>query len=374
MREELSSLDLTFLVNELKFLNGGKIQKTFQEGKNIRIEIFLSGKGTFELFYGPGKLFITEFKRKAPEHPEAFASFMRKHLNGEKIIDFRQKDFDRIIEMKTENNIVLFELFSKGNVIVCDNAYMIKMPLEFQLWKDRKVLPKKKYEYPPAVINPYVLTKDTLRKMILMSEKSIVRFLASDLSLSGLYSEEICARTGLDKNKICKTLNDNEILNIFETIHTLVKTIDPMIIVKDGKFYDVVPFDMKIYESFEKKKIQTLNHALDEYFTQKETVVIEEKKNSKFEGVKGKFERIATEQKEATEKWKIEEKENKKRAELIYKNYTAVDKILSTIKNALDQGMSWDQIKEKIKVDKSKEAKKIKEIKENEGKIILDLK
>ena len=68
MRKELSSLDLTFLVNELKFLNGGRIQKTYQDGKIVRIEIFVSGKGTFELFYEPNrnywKCFLLYEKKK----------------------------------------------------------------------------------------------------------------------------------------------------------------------------------------------------------------------------------------------------------------------------------------------------------------------
>ena len=44
----MSSLDLKILLNDLKFLVDGRIDKVYQDGKIRRLEVFLSGKGTFE--------------------------------------------------------------------------------------------------------------------------------------------------------------------------------------------------------------------------------------------------------------------------------------------------------------------------------------
>ena len=107
MRQEMSSLDLMFLKNELKNLVGGRIQKAYQKDKEIRLEIFLPGKGTFELYFAPGRLFISEYKRVAGE-AESFAMNLRKNISGQKIADVRQPGFERIIELETESNILIF--------------------------------------------------------------------------------------------------------------------------------------------------------------------------------------------------------------------------------------------------------------------------
>ncbi|MCD6477113.1 MAG: NFACT family protein, partial [Candidatus Aenigmarchaeota archaeon] len=114
---EISALDLMFLMNDLKEIINARIDKVFQNKKQIRIELFVPKKGTKELFFEPNKLFITKYKRKAPEKIEMFAQYARKHLKGQKIKNIKQIDFERIIEIETDKNIIIFELFSKGNII-----------------------------------------------------------------------------------------------------------------------------------------------------------------------------------------------------------------------------------------------------------------
>ncbi|MBR9682299.1 MAG: hypothetical protein GOV02_01365, partial [Candidatus Aenigmarchaeota archaeon] len=248
MRQELTSLDLTFLVKELKNLVEGRIQKIYQKEKLLRVEVYQSEKGVSELVFDPNKLFISEYKRKAPLSPDAFAMFLRKRIVGQRIRKVHQHHFERIIEVETDEFILIYESFSKGNVILCDKNYLIQMPLEVQLWKDRQLLPKKPYIYPPETTDPYSLPKDQFKSLLQSNNKEIVKFLAIDMSFSGLYAEEICARAGIDKHKITSMLNDNEILNVFETMHSLLKNFAPRIIFDGDEKIDVVPFDMMIYE------------------------------------------------------------------------------------------------------------------------------
>ncbi len=370
MRTEMSSLDLLFLQNELKFLVGGKIEKIYQSAKSLRIEIFLSGKGTFELYFEPGKLFITEYKRKAPEQPPSFCMLLRKHLEGQNIIDIRQRGFERIIEIETEKNILILELFSKGNVILCDKAFNIIMPLEIQLWKDREVLPKKPYKYPPSAANPFALDLYNFKKILASSDKSTVAFLATNLSLSGVYAEEVCARAGVDKNKKCRDIG-SEAQKIFDAVQSLLKEFKPQLILENEKPADFAPFDLKIYEGKQKKLSQTFTHVLDEYFTEREVEKTEAKaEKSKSEELQ-KFERIRNEQKEAVKRLKKRDEESRKKAEAIYNNFELIGNILSAIDKAKKSGISWEKIKQHIAEEDTPETQAIKEIREGDAVIVL---
>lgn len=369
----MSSLDLFFLQKELKQLCGGKIEKIYQKGKALQIDIFLPGKGAFGLYFEPGKIFITEYKRSWPLSPEHFCLFLRKHLEGQKIADIRQYDFERIVELETDRNILIFEVFSKGNIILCDKAYTVLMPLEVQIWKDRQIITKKPYRYPPLATDPFKIDMYNLKKSFMSSEKTIVTFIASDLSLSGIYAEEVCARANIDKTKLAKSIDNDEALRIYEAIHSLIKEFDSQIILENGKKLDFAPFSMKIYEKNEVKKIQTLTHALDEFFTEREAVKIEERKEEKFEGKIQKIKRIADEQTEAIKKLKRIESESRKIAEAINSNTELIQNIISVLEKARKQKLSWEEIKQRVAEEDTPETRAIKEIKEDEAKITVKI-
>lgn len=370
MRTEMSSLDLLFLQKELKFLCGGRIGKIFQYGKSMRIEVFLSGKGNFELYFEPGKLFITEYKRKALE-PSSFCMLLRKNLEGQNIIDIRQRGFDRIVEILTEKNILILELFSKGNIILCDSTYNIIMPLEIQLWKDREVLPKKPYRYPPSATNPFSLNLYSFKKLLEDSEKNIASFLATNMSLSGIYAEEVCTRAAIDKNKKCKEIDSSEAQRLSDSIASLLKEFKPQLILENEKIIDFAPFDLKIHEGKQKKVSQTFTHVLDEFFTEREVEKKEERGKEEVSAELQKIERVRSEQKEAVKKMKVREEEARKKAEATYNNFGLIENILSALEKAKKSGLTWQQIKQRIAEEDTPETQAIKEIREENAIIVL---
>ncbi len=360
---EMSSLDIMFLMNELKLMINGRIQKVYQDENRLRFEIFMQGKGTFELYFEPGKIFITEYKRKF-EEPGNFAMLLRKHLKNQIIFNFKQKDFDRIIEMETENYIVIFELFSKSNVILCYKDYKILMPLQFQRWKHRDVKPGIKYEYPPAVADPFKLSLEDLRAML--NEKEIVKFIATDLSFSGLYAEEICLRADVYKNRPANLLSESEIERVYNAMQNLKNEFGPQAIVEKDKVIDAVPFDMRFYEGKESVRSTTFTHALDEFYSKTEEVTREIEQVQKIEEKIKKLERIAEEQKNSISNHELEEKDAREKADAIFNNIEKINDIISEMTKMRDEGMKWDEIKEKLK-------DRVKEINERKGKFIIEL-
>jgi len=374
MRNELSSLDLKFLANELRALVGGIIQKAWQEGRQLRFEIFLPSKGTFELLFQPGAIFITEYRRQAPESPGDFAMALRKHLSGQKILEVRQPGFERILEIVTEKSILVLESFSKGNAMVCDREGTMLAVMEVQIWRSRKIVPRVKYAYPPQVADPYVLSIEQFYLLLQQSDKEIVRFLAADLSFSGLYAEEICLRAGIDKKALCKALVRHDIQKIYDAFHGLLVGHSPCIVFDNDVAVDAVPIKMKIYEDKRCEPFSNFTSALDEYFTHKENVAVEIGKKAVYQAETGKVERIMTEQTLAVKNWKKKVKDSRKKAEAIYNNFQMVEKIIAGLNKAKESGLSWDEIKKRSKAEKTAEAKAIKEIKEKEGKVVLRLK
>ncbi|MEM5814481.1 MAG: fibronectin-binding domain-containing protein, partial [Candidatus Aenigmatarchaeota archaeon] len=137
---------------------------------------------------------------------------------------------------------------------------------------------------------------------------------------------------------------------------------------------DVVPIRMKIYESKRCEPFANFTSALDEYFTHRENVAVEIGKKAVFQAESGKIERILAEQKLAISNWRKKQKESRKKADAIYNNFETVNKIIAGLNRAKESGLSWDEIKKKVKAENTAEAKAIKEIREKEGKVILRLK
>lgn len=371
MPREMTSLDLKYVVEEMKSLEGGKIEKIYQKGKQIRIKVYTS-EGEKEIFFEPGKFFLTEYKRVSPEHPPSFCMLLRKHLMGKRILWIKQKGFERIIELETQDKILIFEVFSKGNVVLCEKDYTIIMPLEVQLWKDREILPRKTYKFPPEITNPFILKLEDFKKRI-KGQKKIASLLATELSLGGIYAEEVCIRAGVEKSKKCSELSEEEKERLYNALNSLRYEAKPYVVYKNQEPEDFAPFDLKLHEGREKKYFERFNQAVDEYYTYFEIKEAESEGEKKEIEEKERLRRIIERQKEVMRNLEKMEEEARKKAETLFNNIDLVESIFHGIKKARDSGLSWEEIKERIELEDSPEARSIKEIREHEGKILLNI-
>ncbi|MCK4496715.1 MAG: NFACT family protein [Candidatus Aenigmarchaeota archaeon] len=372
-KTEITSLDLKFLVKELREnLTGGMFRKIYQYGgktKQFLFEIFVPAKGAFWLYADGKKIFLTKRKKAIPQEPPSFCMFLRKHLMGKKILDVKQHDFDRIVEVSTAESILIFELLSPGNVILCDTSYEVIMPLQVQRWRDREIRPKSPYKYPPKPSNPFELDLDSLKRSLARVEKKTIAYLAKNLGFGSVYASEICSRARIDEGKLTNDLNFNDILKLHEVIAGIGDE------KPESRIYDetVSPFPLEIFKERESKPFGSFSEALDEFFSGQEIEIAKEKVKEVVEEKKEKVERIVERQEEALEKWERIEKDSRDSAERIYNNYSTVEGVLNGIRKAKDSGLSWDEIKQRIKSEGTPEAEAIKEIRENDGVVILDL-
>lgn len=365
MKEEISSIELSYLVQELQEIVGGRIDKIYQKEKNFLITMHVPRKGRKMLKITlPGKIYLTEHKETFPDTPSGFSIFLRRHLSNTKIISITQKNFERILEIefegKEENKKIILELFGNGNLVVCNEEGKIISAFDSVKMKDRTVRGGIKYEYPPTQTNTPIITEKEFKDIIKNSKMdSIVKILAVDFSLGGLYAEELCLLTKIDKGK--KTLSATEQKILYEALKKLFSKK----ISANTCEEEVLPFKLKQFKNIE--SYETYSEALDDKFSEKiisnYTTEAENKKQSEIDTQK----QIIKQQEEAIKGLKISAEENQRKGEIIYEHYDEVKEMLASL-NIARKKYSWEEIKTRLK-----NHKKVKQVNDKQGTIIVEL-
>lgn len=369
MKSQLASLEINYLIKEFKVLIGGRIDKIFQvDKKEFYFQFYVSNVGK-KILRITDKLIYLTARKPVVEEPPGFCMFLRKQLDNSRLKEINQKESERIIEFlfetKEGKKKLIVELFGGGNLLILDENDVILSAAHYEKYKDRDVLAKSSYKYPQMNYNFFDLKLKDLKELFGKTEKdSLVKCLAVELGLGGVYSEEVCLLSKLDKNETPSGINNKETNEIFSIIKKIInKKINP-IIVYDKEAVDVVPFSLELYKGLEVKKFKTFNEALDYYFTNEFKEV---KKKSAYELKLEKLERIIEEQKIMIKEMEKGEKENRAKAELIYNNYQMVKEILDEIKKAKKK-YSWEEIKDKLKGHKI-----IKEVDVKEKRVVVEV-
>ena len=407
MKSQLSSLDIHFLLQELQFLTGSRVDKIYNPAKKeLLIQLHIPGKGKQMLRLLAGKIFyLTEFKDDQSE-PSSFCMFLRKHIGNSRLVSIIQKESERIIELcfDTKEGIkkLMAEFFAKGNFVFCNSSDVILSAEEYVSFKDRKIRPKEKYLYPHMACNFFSFSKKELSSLFRNSSKdSIVKCLAVELGLGGVFSEEVCLMASVDMSEIAKSahsmvstksnqaisehaqkhapyfstgrvfdktkkpfeLDNGEIEAIQKSIGQIIHTPINASIAYDKEAADVIPFPLQYYRDFRLEPFPSLNNAFDYYFTKE----YKESRKSPSDRQREKLLRLIQHQEEQIKAFELEASENTQKAELIYSNYTLLDSILKELQKATAK-YSWKEIKDKLKGHKV-----VKEVDAKDKKVSVEV-
>ena len=249
IRKSLNGLDVFALLEEVKeAIEGSWIQKVY--GEKDRWEIALQGKSIcLDL---RGWIYVGKCIAPRPDKPSPFCSFLRKHLVG-KVERLEQRDRDRVIRLNVREKKLIVELFRKGNIILTDEEGSVQRSLK----KADKVYP---WEYSMGEISE-------IDRVMTTKKRNLVKSLAVDYGLGGLYAEELCLRSEIDKNSIALVKDENERLahELDGLLTELREGKKPMIILNGGEAIDVVPIEMGVYKGFERKNFESFNDAIIQY-------------------------------------------------------------------------------------------------------------
>lgn len=368
MKKQLSSVDLHFLLQELEFLKGSRIDKIYQPEKfAIVLSLFKTNAGKKILKINVGQSIYFDEKEDY-EEILGFGMALRKHLDRHFLLGITQVEPERILKFlfksKDAEKCLYIEFFGKGNAILCDGSNTIINSLEHHEFRDRAVKPKLKYQYPVMKYNIFDLNKAQLEELLKNSKKgTVITSLAVELGLGGIYSEEACLLSNTDKNINPKDIDEDNLKSVLHAIEKIInKKIEAEVIFEKDNPVDAAPFDLEFYKNYDKKKFRSFSEALAFFYSH-----FKEAKETAFDRKLKELNRIIEEQKQAIESLKEEEKESREKAEMVYHNYSMINEILEEL-NKASKKYSWKEIKEKLKGHRT-----IKELNEKERKVVVEI-
>ena len=294
------------LTAELRdFLVGGKINRISQVNKDELTLIIYTGKSTIKLILSANAsnarvcLSLTE-KEPAPVAPN-FCMLLRKHLQGAEILDVRQYEFERIIEIDfhcttdfSESKRTLHcELMGKySNVILTENGVILGA-LKTTALEDnsrRIFLSGAKYSYPPAQDKLSILDGAGMRSRLesyvssrqeSLDEESLAFFIFENVSGLALpTAREIVLRAKKQAGNLLLTLSPSSKVPLWEFIKEfcLNEPCSACVKVEKGEYVDffAFPVDGGVV-------MPSLCKAEDEFFTRREGKKDFENKKRKLE-------------------------------------------------------------------------------------------
>jgi predicted ribosome quality control (RQC) complex YloA/Tae2 family protein len=362
-KRELSSVDLAALDTELAAYEGAVVDKAYlyPDADLVRLRMRDFDRGRVELLCQVGNLKRVnvadpEGVPDAPDRPPNFAKMLRNRIAGATLSDVSQYEFDRILtfefERDDQDTTLVAELFGDGNVAVLDGTGEVVRSLRTVRLKSRTVAPGSQYEFPASRVNPLRVSRDAFVRRMSESDTDVVRTLATQLNLGGLWAEELCARAGVEKTLGIDDADEATYDRIYDAIDRLTTAVDgadfdPRIYLEDDRVVDVTPFPLEERAGLASEGFETFNAAVDAYFNRFERAADEEEAGTErpdFEAQIAKQERIIDQQEGAIEEFEERAERERERAELLYANYDLVDEVLSTVREAREEGVGWAEI------------------------------
>ena len=304
----LTSLDIHKLLEELSFINNGFI-RNIKSGKNELYFLIYRGK-EYWLKIVPGTYFCIADEKPAESIDFGFTTILKNSLKGRKFT-ISMHNSDRIIELQTENNKLIIEMFSKGNVVLLKDG-MVERALFQRKFESREITSGKEYVYPPGGKYSFEDMHKNFSQILLSSEKeSTVKALAIDFSMGGYYAEEICFRADIDKAKKPIELESEELRKLKENFIEMMDEKRPNIV--NNEILSVV--ELK-HLTGDRQYFDTINSAVISFFKQDE-------RNREYNPVKKEIDKA---------KGRLEEYE--KQIDYVNNNYERIENAIKTIRDS----------------------------------------
>lgn len=292
----LDGIVLNSIKNELlSKLIGGRIDKVHQPEKDEIIINIRSNSANYKLLLTSNssspRIHLTTLSRKNPEQAPMFCMLLRKHLYGSNIIDIRQQELDRAIEIvfeckdelrTTVKKSLIIEMMGKHsniifinyeNRIIIDSIKRVSETMS----SVRQVYPGIPYVLPPSQskLNPLDTDRAGFTNAINSTNKGtlIYGFLyKSFIGFSPLLSKEMCYISDINESLSLAELSDdalNRLYDRYEDIVAIIKSkkISPAIYSSlDNNIYDFHSIKINYYNNCNKQTYDTISEMLDVYY------------------------------------------------------------------------------------------------------------
>jgi predicted ribosome quality control (RQC) complex YloA/Tae2 family protein len=295
---------LNAIISELKkCLIGGRIDKVYQPDKSEILLCIRRHKEEKKLLISAHpqncRLHLTEVEKENPNSPPMFCMLLRKNLSGGKIVEIKQKDLERLVEIVVENEdefgrtiyrTLIVEIMGKhSNIILVDDSNNLIIDSIKRIPSDinrvREILPGKKYILPPLgqrlnILNCEIQSDKILFDIILQASEptKVERWITERfMGISKNVSREILFKCGVDGEKHVNELTFVEKQKIAKIIAELSCDIQnsrysPKIYFDEdtGKPVEFWVFPLSHLERFKVISTKSINEAVDLFFSLKE--------------------------------------------------------------------------------------------------------
>lgn len=368
-KKNISSVELVAIMNELKFLTNAKVSQIYQPDPHeliLQLHVPRRGKQLLRIF--PGMFLNLTNKKESTLRPSGLSQQLRKYLNNSFLREIYQKDSERIVVLTFEKAYfeddvktlkkyhLIIELFSKGNLVLTDQDWKIITSTMAQVWESRTVKVREKYEFPPSNFNWKEASMKKIVDIIKDSDKrNIATCLATEISLGGVFAEEICRLAGVDPKVVINELAKKDLDSIAREIKNLVKSLEK----SKGYFYEDQLSPIKLKDQKEVKFLETFNESLDTLNPLGKVSPY----RKKIEHIK----KIIKEQEQAALDLENGIELNTKKGELVYEKYAQLQKLLDIV-GEIKKTKSWVDIGKELR-----KSKKIKQVDLKKKRVVVDL-
>ncbi|MHA2141258.1 MAG: ribosome rescue protein RqcH [Candidatus Thorarchaeota archaeon] len=391
MKETMSNIDIRLILPELKeAADGAFVKNVYQYGDVFVLKLYQPAGGTSQLLFEVGRrIHLTEYRRVAPRIPPKFCTALRKYLRDRRVLSVYQHDLDRIVVIEvgdeSSSHKLVVELFGNGNVLLLDPEDTIFVAMRYRRMKDRDVIPKAKYEFPPPRgIDVMNLEADALEGVLSESKASVVRTLASRLNLDSQSCEEICALGGVDPQVKVPDLDEQAVKDLSDGLSRFIEKLkngisEPRVVIDDDdeeEHVAFVPFIFEVYNGQPTTSFSTFSQAIDSFFGISDMELEDEEILEAHDKERKRLERIIEKQKEGITRLETKAANLRLAGEAIYNHFQMVQEVLETISSARVGGLSWAEITSRVEDGKEKgmpSAVIIERIIPSQGKILVRL-
>jgi len=307
-------------------------------------KIKIHSKKTKELIITPEICFV-------PKHSFSvstilgFEKYLKKNLYNQRIHDVYQDKNNKVIVFKLDRYYLIFEFFSKSNVILTDLDFKIITSRQKEEWKDRIIQKGERYNFPAGEDLKLKTKKEIEEELKDLTDVEKIRLLSRKYNIAPM-----------EINEILETKEDlvDGLLENYNLKEPKVK-----IVIKNNKNNYIISKEGEdIFESFEKE--------FKNFFENREQVKETVKKDKVMD--------ILNAQKTKKEEFQAKIEKLEKDGEFIYSNFTLIEEINKIIEKATLKKIPEKEVVLKINnyLKEKKIALEIKEINQKKKSYVIE--
>ena len=273
-------------------LIGGRIDKIHQPERDEITMTVRCFKDSYKLILCANPTFarvhFTNLNKDNPSSPPMFCMLLRKHIQGGKIVDVCQDDFERIVKFKIESydelgdlsvKTLIIEIMGKhSNIILTNQEGKIIdsiFHIDLTISSLRQVMPGLMYENPPSQGKTNILNLSLceIKEKFILNEIPLSKQIMENFTgISPIIAREIVFIASGNENELpSENVIDLVSQKCFEFANNIKENnFKYIILFDDEKYRDFCAIDIFQYgNSLKKEYFETLNECADQFYLKK---------------------------------------------------------------------------------------------------------